>query len=93
MARMIRKQVYITPDQEAHRKRLSRERGTTESDLIRRGVEQVVRIPTSGRDRRAWEEEVAFMKERAKLPHLGAPRSWTREDIYEERINRVLRRH
>jgi len=89
MARMIRKQVYIEPEQEELLKRRSRELGVSEAMLIRRGIEEVAqRGPSSVLDRRAWEEALAFMKERAKMKVPQTGRSWTREELYEERLER-----
>jgi hypothetical protein len=92
MARMIRKQVYIEPEQEAKLKRCAKEQGVTEAALIRRGIDTV----TAGagptyRDRQAWDEELAFLAQRALIPALGGKRSWTREELYEERLARFSR--
>lgn len=83
---MVRKQVYIRPDQEGLLKRRAKKLGVTEAELIRRGIDQ-----TSGAsadiasDHAAWEEELAFIRERARLlPGLAQPRTWTRAELYEE---------
>jgi hypothetical protein len=68
MARMIRKQVYIEERQEAALKEAARRLGTTEAELVRRAIQLLDRaavLPVL--DDRAWEEELAFMDERAKL--------------------------
>ena len=84
MGQMIRKQVYIGPEHEAALKRRARELGVTESDLIRRGIEQVGRR-TERLDERAWEDELAFIEERAALPVLSSVggRGWTRDELYD----------
>jgi hypothetical protein len=87
---MIRKQVYIEPEQEELLKRRSKEMGVSEAALIRRGIDEVARRgPSGGFDRKAWEEELAFMKERAKMRVPQTGRSWTREELYEERLDRL----
>jgi hypothetical protein len=87
MARMIRKQVYIEPGQEDLLKRRSRELGVSEAALIRRGIDEVAhRSSSAAFDRTAWEEELAFMEERARMK-VPRPRSWTREELYEERLS------
>ena len=87
MARMIRKQVYIEPGQEELLKRRSRELGVSEATLIRRGIEEVAhRSSSTVLDRRAWEEALAFMKERARMKVPQTGRSWTREELHEERL-------
>ena len=92
MSRMIRKQIYIEPEQEELLKQRARELGVTESDLIRRGIDQVasVGVPVV-RDQKAWEDELEFMLQRSQLPHLGHGRNWTREELYEERLRRLSR--
>jgi predicted ATP-grasp superfamily ATP-dependent carboligase len=88
MTRMVRKQVYITPEDDELLKRRARELEVTESEVIRRAIEQAVRTADKRqRDIRAWEESVAFMRSRAKLPiaGIGGDRGWTREELYDER--------
>jgi hypothetical protein len=94
MARMVRKQVYIEPEHDALLKRKARELGVTESDLIRRGIEQIARTaPPVPRDARAWDEELAFMRQRGRLPVPAGKRRWTREELYDERLQRISGRH
>lgn len=95
VGRMIRKQVYIEEEHDTLLKRRARELGVTESELIRKGIEQITRSRTSShRDPRAWQEALAFMRERQRLvgqvPHREG-RGWTREELYEERLNRFSR--
>jgi hypothetical protein len=85
MTRMIRKQVYIRDDQESRLKRAAKELGITESELIRRGVDQATaKVMKGPRDPEAWEEAMAFMRKRAamRVPQTG--RSWTRDELYED---------
>lgn len=94
MARMIRKQIYIRPEQEEMLKRRAKELGISEAELIR---QRIATGPTTGSvsyptNPAAWEEELRFIKERAaKLPDLKRKRTWTREDAYEERFARYNR--
>lgn len=89
MPRMIRKQVYIEPEQDALLKRRARELGVSEAALIRRGIEEVARLGAPGGfDRKAWQEELSFMRERAKMRVPQTGRTWTREELYEERLER-----
>ena len=89
MARMIRKQVYIEPEQEELLKRRSRELGVSEAALIRRGIDDIAHEGSSTMfDKRAWKEALAFMKERAKMKVPQTGRSWTRDELYEERLER-----
>ena len=91
MGRMVRKQIYITPAQDALLKQWARRLGVTESDLIRRGIEQLDWGPTTPLlDEQAWQEEIAFMRERARMvvPQQTGGRGWTREELYDERPKR-----
>lgn len=92
MARMVRKQVYIEPEQDRLLKRRAKELGVTESDLIRRGIDQVDRAHAGlPLDRAAWEEELTFIRERARIQELSRTRGWTREELYQERFERFSR--
>jgi len=92
MSRMVRKQIYIEPEQERLLKRRAKELGVTESDLIRRGIDQVDRTYAGlPQDRVAWEEELIFIRERAGMQELGRTRGWTREELYQERLERFSR--
>ncbi len=94
MVQMIRKQVYIQPQQQRILKRLSQMRGLSEAELIRQAIDRQtggIAAPFIS-DAAAWEEAHAFM---LALRDLSAadrrPREWQREDLYEERISRYAR--
>ena len=94
MGRMIRKQVYIEPEQEELLKRRSKELGISEAALIRQAIDRLGPDAASGKSpaaRQAWEEELDFIKERMQLRVPQTGRSWTREEIYEERLARYSR--
>ena len=93
MTRMIRKQIYISPGQEELLKRRAKALGLSEAELIRRAIENLASAsPSLPLDKQAWERELAFIKERARcLPDLGGKRTWTREQLYEERLERFSR--
>jgi hypothetical protein len=88
MARMVRKQIYIDEAQDKGLKELAASRGTTESSLIRSGVDAVLSgMVVRGRDEawadlhRLWAE----LDERAVREGVKqAPRDWTRDDLYED---------
>jgi hypothetical protein len=84
MTRMVRKQIYIQLEQERLLKRRARELGVSESDIVRRGIDQVSRS-TARRpvDPAAWEEAQRFIEKRLamKVPQTG--RKWTREELYD----------
>ena len=93
MGRMVRKQVYITAEQEATLKRRAKALGVSEAELVRRGIELAGRpAATFGRDPEAWEELLRDMKKRARMNVPQTGRNWTREELYEERMERYSRR-
>lgn len=81
---MIRKQVYLDSRQEAFLKRLSREMGVTEAEVIRQAIDrQAQTVLVSHRDLAAWRNEKSFiMKLIAQGPVAGG-RTWHREDLHE----------
>jgi hypothetical protein len=100
MARMIRKQVYIEPAQDTMLKERAKRLGVTESELIRRGIDEAMTAGGGvGRDSwmvresgvrywtpdiRAWEESKQFIREHRSFDVPQTGRQWTREDLYEE---------
>jgi hypothetical protein len=84
MAKMVRKQVYIEPRQEALLKQLTQETGATEAELIRQAIDhqmKVIRFPKQ--DLRAWQEERAFITRLIQKGPTPGGRSWRREDLHE----------
>lgn len=88
--KMVRKQVYIYPHQEARLKAMAAAQLVSEADLIRQAVDAFLGQPQTAAsnplppDEAAWQEVLAsFAAVRARsLP--GAPHRWTREDYYDE---------
>ena len=92
MGRMIRKQVYIEPEQEQLLKRRSKELGISEAALIRQAIDRLgADDDESPSNRQAWEEAKRVIQERMKLRVPQTARNWTREEIYEERLARYSR--
>lgn len=93
---MIRKQVYIGPEQNELLKRRTKELGVTESDFIRRSIDQVTRLGIHLlRDPAAWQRQTTLFEElrrRAEqaTPEPDADYKWSREEIYDERLHRFL---
>jgi hypothetical protein len=83
MNKMVRKQVYIEAQQEVLLKRLSKQQGVSEAELIRAGI--VGLSPGSGaaKDRNAWEQEKKFIRALMKRRAAESKRKWKREDLYE----------
>jgi hypothetical protein len=84
MARMVRKQIYIEPEQEALLKRLSEETGLTEAEIVRQAIERQARVPLApSRDLSAWREERAFIQRLIEQGSVPGGRTWRREDLHE----------
>lgn len=96
MSTLIRKQIYIKRQHDAALKHLASERGLSEAEIIRQAIEEhaagvVTKRPKP--DPLAWQEARKFIMELRALGPTDAPRRrWTREEIYEERLNRYVRR-
>ncbi len=84
MTKMVRKQIYLEPRQEAVLKRMARELNTTEAELIRQAIDQQVSgalyLP---RDLNAWEREKKFIRNLIQLGPVPGGRNWQREDLYD----------
>ena len=92
MTRMVRKQIYIEPRQEALLKQVAKRQSVSEAELIRLAIDRQLssgRLQLSPPDPVAWEQAYQFMMElRARGPIEGQARPWKREELYEERVSR-----
>ena len=92
MARMVRKQIYVEKRQDEALKRRAERLGVSEAELIRQGIDQVCREPEDEeRQRRvdAWKriEDYIHTHRMLDVPQVSDP-GWTRDELYEDRINR-----
>jgi len=84
MSRMVRKQVYIEPRQEAVLRRMARQTGATEAELIRQAIDrQIGTLSLPERDMRFWQDERAFIIGRIEQGPICGGRSWQREELHE----------
>jgi hypothetical protein len=80
---MIRKQVYIAPQQDRILKRLARQTHKSEAEIIRTAIEEHARSARDAESRmKAWRAIEATADRLKELP-ATATRSWTREDLYD----------
>ena len=92
MAQMIRKQVYIEPVQDAIIKKRAQMLGITEAEVIRRAINAPTALSGPGvRDPAAWEREKAFIAKRMAGSPVSGGRSFRREAVYRERLDRYGR--
>jgi predicted transcriptional regulator len=93
MTQMLRKQIYIPKRQQAQLKRLAKKRGVSEAAIIRQAIEREVLLtvsrPAVG-DRSALEEFIRFGLSR-RVAEGTTGRTWTRDELYEERLSRYGR--
>ena len=88
MAQMIRKQIYIQGRQEMLLKRLSKELGLTEAELIRRGLDQGLGAGLEwSYDPSAWAEAKTFIKRLMAKGSVRGGKRWKREDLYDRKIS------
>ena len=82
---MVRKQIYIAPQQERALKKLARVTGKKEAQIIRDALEEHARLIKEKDNRMAaWREIEATIEARAKLARTTAGgRTWKREDLYD----------
>ncbi len=90
MAQMLRKQIYIAKRQQSQLKRLSKQRGVSEAEIIRQAIEREV-LNTVTRllsgDSSALDEFIRFgLSRRATKETTG--RTWNRDDLYDDRLSR-----
>lgn len=100
MARMVRKQVYIDAEQNRRLKQIAEDLGTSEAELVRRGLDYLERVEVKREtirppvDLSAWEESKKFIAERMEkykdVPQTG--RGWTRDQLYDDRFRRWPKR-
>lgn len=85
---MIRKQIYIDPRQERLLKRKASQLHVSESELIRDGIEKVLKTWMAfRRDIHAWDAEKKFILSLLKRGAITGKRTWNREDIYDRKIS------
>jgi hypothetical protein len=86
---MVRKQIYLPKRQNQLIKRLAKQRGVSEAEVIRQALEHEAESSMSGiRDsKKALDEIFAFVETLRSRPEMmsGKPVQFNREELYEER--------
>ena len=89
MTTMVRKQVYIEPRQDEILKKWAEETGKTEAEIFRQALDRWIASEQQRRQAEAaWEQVLAFVEEWAAQGPVPGGRTWTREELYEERLSR-----
>lgn len=85
---MLRKQIYIEPQQDYMLKAKALELHVSESELIREGISRVLETgPVLTKNLKAWEDEKKFMISLAKKEPVKGGRGWEREDLYDRKVS------
>jgi hypothetical protein len=87
MSVMVRKQIYIEPRQETQLKQRAAETGMSEAEIIRQAIDHWLEEEARQRQaEEAWEKARALMEERYAEGTVPGRRTWTRDELYEERL-------
>jgi hypothetical protein len=93
---MVRKQVYLPRQQNLALKRLAKQRGVSEAEVIRQALEREAERPTlvEHGSRKALEKIFAYVESLRTQPEFmqGEPYKFNRDELYEERESRWPKR-
>jgi hypothetical protein len=93
---MVRKQVYLPRRQNQLIKRLAKQRGVSEAEVIRQALEREAEMsaPVVGTSKKALDEIITFARSLRERPELmqGEPVRWNRQELYEERESRWFKK-
>lgn len=89
---MVRKQIYLPRRQNLLLKRLAKQRGVSEAEVIRQALEHEVEVtaPVMRDSKKTLDDIVAFARSLRDRPELmkGEPYKFNRDELYEERESR-----
>lgn len=90
---MIRKQIYIPSQQNILLKKLARQRGVSEAEVIRQALDREVQMPGIEQNGElAFAKMEKFMEQRnAMYAGTAEPYKWNRAEIYEDRESRWIK--
>jgi len=84
MGTKIRKQIYVEADQNALLKRLAKQTGMTEAEIIRQAIDRQVRLLRfPRRNLQAWQTERTFIQRMMEQGSVTGERTWRRDELYE----------
>ena len=92
----IRKQLYITPDQERALKERARKEGVAEAEIVREALDRHLRHESgpvlSGKRRKAVEELIAMNEEVALHHRFPKGYKFDRDELYADREERLVKK-
>jgi hypothetical protein len=85
MSDLVRKQLYITQNQERILKMKAKELGVTEAEIVREALESAAcQIKYPKKTAEKWQEEFSYINERIASRKTGQKqRTWKRVDLYD----------
>jgi len=93
---MVRKQIYLPRRQNQLIKRLAKQRGVSEAEVIRQALEREAEMsaPVVRDSKKALDEIITFARSLRERPELmqGEPIRWNRQELYEERESRWFKK-
>ncbi|MEX2237760.1 MAG: ribbon-helix-helix domain-containing protein [Dehalococcoidia bacterium] len=98
MERMVRKQVYITVEQNRKLKAKAKRLGITESEVVRRALDKYFAEENDAGmtdSKMTREQALTFLKAQStRMAELAKTtpqkeRDWTRDELYEERLSKL----
>ena len=86
---MVRKQIYILDEQEALLKRAAGRNHTSEAEIIRAGLDRILRgSGGTPRDPAAWDRLKDAMDHCGRAGARSARKRWNREELYDRPVLR-----
>ena len=88
MSDMVRKQIYIHKRQEVELKRLAKNRGQSEAEIIRQAIDREAELSQTSQamyDPSAWIQTLQLIETRKQIGKTGEPYRWNRQELYAER--------
>ena len=89
---MVRKQIYLARKHNLTLRRLAKQRGISEAEVIRQALDREAELSVPGvhDSRKALEKIFAYVESLRKRPEFmqGKPYEFDRDELYEERESR-----
>ena len=89
---LIRKQLYIRPDQDRALKQAAREQGRSEAELVRQAIDEVIlqraTSPSYAPHQQALEELIQTNLDLSRQRAASESHQFNRDDLYQEREER-----
>jgi len=84
MSTKVRKQIYIDTEQEAVLKRLAKDSGISEAEIVRQAIVRYAQsLNYPQRDLSAWQRARSRIERLIEQGPVPGARTWRREDLYE----------